>query len=434
MSAIHRDDLTADETTRENARINLKLALEAYPLWVKRVTCPDLKRSFLANCSAAVPYYRNLFGGTVRDLDRFPVIDRADHDDRRLEFISTAFEDPRSEFLRISTNGTFGRSLRVAWDLPSLFDLNHASYLRFSTVLPDFFSSLVRDEPSVFVISDSPRDLRTSVVMPALDGAILRRLILGRDEATDAALVEHLRRARIALLHGKPSALLNLVELDSLHAGGGRIAPASVVCGGENLYADNRARIEAWLGCPVVDAYTASEAGLIAYECQHRSGMHVVTDHLTVEVAASDGSLSPTGTGQLLITNALNWRHAFIRYRIGDRATVMSGECGCGHDGQTIVAMPGRERATYWDGSTSITAEEINTVIEATDPAVKQYQVAPGEDHQIVISWVGEPGGDTARTSTALATALRERFPGSRFELSNVPAINLPGGKLRRFL
>ncbi|GAA4527212.1 phenylacetate--CoA ligase family protein [Nonomuraea ferruginea] len=429
MPAIQRDDLTADETSRENARVNLGLALEAYPLWVERLTCRDLKRAFLAECSAAVPHYRNLFQGAVRDLDRFPVIDRADHDDRRLDFISTDFEDPRGEFLRISTNGTFGRTLRVAWDLPSFFDLNHASYLRFSTVLPAFFSSLVPGEPSVFVISDSPRDLRTSVVMPALDGAILRRLILGRDEMTDVALVEHLRRARIALLHAKPSVLLDLIELDGAHDGGGRIAPAYVVCSGENLYPDDRARIEAGLGCSVLDAYAASEAGLIAYECRHRTGMHVVTDHLTVEVEAGDGSLGPTGTGQLLITNALNWRHAFIRYRIGDRATVTSGECGCGHDGQTIVAMPGRERAAYGDGTGSITAEEIGAAVAAADPPVKQFQVAPGEDHRIVISWVGRPGGDTA-----LAAVLRGRFPGARFELVNVPAINLPGGKLRRFL
>jgi hypothetical protein len=434
LPVVAGDDLLADETSLESASVNLRLALEAYPRWVERITHPELKRSFLEGCSSSVPFYRMLFEGRVCDLERFPIIDRADHDDRRTQFISTAHRDPRTKHLSIYTNGTFGHSLRVSWDLPSLFDLNHASYLRFSTVLPDFFSSLSPGEPSIFVISDSPRDLRTSVAMPALDGAILRRLVLGRDEATDAALVDYLRHAQIALLHGKPSVLLSLVELDSIHGGGGRIAPANIVCSGENLYADDRARIEAWLGRSILEAYVTSEAGLVAFECENRSGMHVLTDHLTVEVVASDGSINETGSGELLVTNALNWRHAFIRYRIGDRATVTSGGCSCGHDGQTIIALPGRERAVYCDGKNLVPAEDIATVIEGAEPRVKQYQVAPGDDHQIVISWVPETSVNAGHTSGALAGALRERFPGTTFELCRVVTTNKPGGKLRRFL
>ena len=386
------------------------------------------------SCSSSVPFYRQLFDERAGSLDQFPIIDRADHDTNRSAFLSSAFEHHDGDSLWMYTNGTFGRSLRVSLDLPSFFDLNHASYLRFSTVLPGLFPALVPGEPSVFVISDSPRDLRASVVMPALGGTILRTLVLGRDEANDTALVDYLRSARIALLHGKPSVLLRLIEIDSLHGGGRRIAPANIVCSGENLYADDRARIERWLGSPILDAYVASEAGLVAFECAERSGMHVMDEHLTVEVEAADGSINATGTGDLLITNALNWRHAFIRYRIGDRATVSAGRCGCGHDGQTIVALPGRERAVYHYGENLVLAADIAAVLEACDHPAKQYQVAYGEDRQIAITWLPDPSTPPARTSKTLAAALHERFPGIRFELRCVPTINTPGGKLRRFL
>ncbi|WP_143121589.1 hypothetical protein [Saccharopolyspora antimicrobica] len=427
-------NLVADETPIESASVNLDLALEAYPQWVERLNQPELKRAFLMNCSSSIPFYRNLLDGSVRDLERFPIVDRADHDVSYSEFTSNTFNDPRSDQLSIYTNGSLGPSLCVSWDLPSMFDLNHASYLRFSKVLPGLFTSVIPGEPSVFVISDMPSDLRTSIVMPGLDGTILRRLILGRDESTDAALVEYLRHARIALLHGKPSVLLNLVELDSRHGGDGRIAPANIVCSGENLYADDRARIEAWLGCAIINAYVTSEAGLVAFECEKRSGMHVLTDHLTVEVVASDGTVRSTGTGELLITNALNWRHAFVRYRIGDRATVMAGACGCGHDGQTIVDLPGHEREAYHSGKISIPAADIATVIEASRPPVKQYQIAYADDQRLIISWIPEPSADPHSTSRALAARLRERFPATTFELCRVTAINTPGGKLRRFL
>jgi phenylacetate-coenzyme A ligase PaaK-like adenylate-forming protein len=162
--------------------------------------------------------------------------------------------------------------------------------------------------------------------------------------------------------------------------------------------------------------------------------MHVVDGHLTMEVVGDDGRIKATGTGDLLITNALNWRHAFIRYRIGDTATVSAGRCACGHNGQTIVALPGRERAAYNYGENVVAAADIAAVIEACDPPVKQYQVAYGEDGQITIKWIPDPSTPPARRSRTLAAAMQECFPGTRFELSRVTTINTPGGKLRRFL
>jgi hypothetical protein len=432
MAAL--EDLVSDELSPESAGIDLRLACEAYPLWLDRLSRPELERSFLANCTSTVPFYRNLFAGPIPDLDQFPIVNRADHDNNRRQFISDPFDDLFAKKLAIHTNGTLGPTLRVSWDLPTFFEFNHATYLRFSTVLPDFLPSLVPGEPSVFVISDLPRDRRFSLPMPALDGTILRRLVLSRDDATDEALVRYLRDVPIALLHGKPSVLLRLMDLDGLLAPGRRITPTAIVCSGENLYPDDCVRMETWFGCPVVNAYVASETGLIAFECPHRTGLHVLTDHLTVEVEGGDGSVGAVGAGRLLITNAINWRHAFVRYRLGDRATVTTGACACGHDGQTIVALPGRERAVYGDANHPIAAEDLAAVLESAADSVKQFQIAPGDDHQIVVSWMPEPSADVRLTSGSLTETLGESFPGATFAVRRVPAISTPGGKLRRFL
>jgi hypothetical protein len=410
-----------DETPPDSGSANLRLALEAYEPWLERVRDPDL----------LIPFYRQLFRGRVcRQLEGFPTIERSDHDTRRREFVNTAFNDPRADQLSIYTNGTFSRCLRVSWDLPSLFDLNHASYLRFGAVLPDLFENAVTAEPTVFVISDSPRDQRASVVMPALNGTILRRLVAGRGEASDAALVRYLRNSRIALLHGKPSVLLTVMDLDRSLEGGGRIEPASVVCSGENLYPDDRGRIEAWFGCRLLDAYVASETGMLALECPEGTGLHVFADHLRVEVVAEDGSSSETGRGELLVTNAMNWRHAFVRYRIGDRGTLVDAECRCGHVGIDISELSGRERATYGP----ISARQIAFAIAEAGAGVKQYQVAPGTGQQLIISWI--PDGSTNEDSAAakISASLRGRLAGTAFELRRVDVINTPGGKLRRFL
>ncbi|HET7503419.1 MAG TPA: hypothetical protein VFK02_20500 [Kofleriaceae bacterium] len=426
-----------DETPPAVAAVNLRLVLEAHQRWIERLSDPDLKRGFLAHASTTIPFYRDLFGGRACvELARFPIIERSVQNTRWRELQSTAFEDPRADQLALYTNGTLGRVLRVALDLPAVFDVTQAAFLRFAGVVPEIFEAAITNEPTAFVISDAPNDQRFSVVMPALSATILRMLVLGRGEASDEALVRYLRQARVAVIHGKPSVLRKMIELDQA-LGGGRIRPTAIVTSGENLYPDDRARLEAWLGCRLLAAYVASETGMIALECEERAGLHVLGDQLTIEVEGSDGVARPIGEGALLATNEMNWRHAFIRYRLGDRVTVTDEPCRCGHDGQTIVDLPGRDRVTYRTGRGEIAAAQIARALEAAGPVVKQYQIAPGAEDGIVVSWIpAVPAGSDADTTAAqaIAAGLRDHAPGLAFELRRVEAITPPGGKLRRFL
>ena len=430
------ESFLADETPPPSGVANLQLVLEAHKLWIERLSNPHLKRAFLAHASTTVPYYRSLFDGAVcDDLERFPIIDRNLHNVRRHEFLSTAFDDPREEQLALYTNGTLGRVLRVSMDLPTFFDLTQAAYLRIAGVVPEILAASISSEPTAFVISDAPSDRRFSIVMQALNATVLRLLVVGRGEASDEALVRYLREVRISVMHGKPAVLLRLIDLDCA-LGGGRIRPTAVVCSGENLYPDDRARLESWLGCEILAAYAATETGVIALECETRAGLHVLADQLTVEVEGADGVARPTGTGSLVVTNAINWRHAFIRYRLGDRATVEEGTCRCGHEGQTIVDLPGRDRVTYGSREAPVAAEQIARAL-AGITAVKQYQIAPGPDDGIIVYWIAEAPDDAAAqdaAAQAIAAGLGAQAPGLTFELRRVATINTPGGKLRRFL
>jgi phenylacetate-CoA ligase len=425
-----------DETPPANGVANLQLVLEAHKLWIERLSHPDLKRAFLTHASTTVPYYRSLFGGAVCDeLERFPIIDRSVHNAHRRELLSTAFDDPRGPQLALYTNGTLGRVLRVCHDLPAVFDVTQGAYLRFIGVVPEIVAASITGVPTAFVITDAPNAQRFSLVMPALNATVLRSLVVGRGEASDEALVRYLREVRISILHGKPAVLLRIVDLDRA-LGGGRIRPTAVVCSGENLYPDDRARLESWLGCQILAAYVATETGMIALECEARAGLHVLVDQLTVEVEGADGVTRPTGTGSLVITNAINWRHTFIRYRLGDRATLEEGTCRCGHDGQTIIDLPGRDRVSYGAGEAPVAAEQLARAI-AGIPAVKQYQIAPGPDDGITVSWIAEVADDAVAhdaAAHAIAAGLRVQAPGLAFELRRVTTINTPGGKLRRFL
>lgn len=423
-----------DETSREEGETNLQLVYDGYSGWFERLRNPELKQSFLSWCSTTVPFYQDAFGGReCHELSAFPIVGRDDHVARRRSFVSNAFEAVPADAICIWTNGTFSPSLRVALDLPSLFDFNQGSYLRFGALLPDLRASALSGVPTIFVVSDSPRERRTSMIMPGLNDTILRKLLIGRGAESDLALVQYLREARIALLYGKPSVLSKLVDLDRALGGVARIRPMYVVCSGENLFGDDRAELEAQLGCGVLEAYVASEGGMMAVECEAKTGLHVLADQLELEVVDDSGSTHPCGSGELLITNALNWRHAFIRYRIGDRATVVSETCSCGHVGQTIIALPGRERAGYAIDGQYFVATDIASAIACVGGSIKQYQVAAGVASTLVVSWILGPSASSRETEDALAASLRARIPGARFELRRVDQITTAGGKLRRF-
>ena len=71
-------------------------------------------------------------------------------------------------------------------------------------------------------------------------------------------------------------------------AGELRIAPRVIVTNGEVLTAEMRERIAAAFGQPPFNGYGASEAGYIAFECDHHAGLHVFEDQVLIEVVDDD--------------------------------------------------------------------------------------------------------------------------------------------------
>jgi hypothetical protein len=421
----------ADETSRESALLNLALALEAYPHWSSRLQQRNLLAAFLNQAVANVPFYRNL--GPKTELLDFPVTSRGDHLRCGGDFQNSSFSDRRLRRLSDHTNGTLGPSLRVFLDLPSFFDSNYASFLRFIAVSPELRRRLLPHIPSIFVVSDSPSECHTSAVMPGLGYTVLKRLVLGRSPRTDVAIAMFLRKSNVVLLHGKPSVLVRLAHIDD-QIGAGRISPSIIVCSGENLYQDDRSHLEQFMSCPTIDAYSASEVGLAGVECFERNGIHIISDHLIVEVLdTQSGEVGQTGSGELLVTNALNWRHTFIRYRIGDQATIVHGSCVCGHDGLSITDLPARDTTSYRQGDEQFKATEIGSAIQACQPPVKHFQVR-SEGAQLVILWVAQDSRAAQATASSLSQVLTRRFPRLRFELQEVNVITPPGAKRLRYI
>lgn len=108
--------------------------------------------------------------------------------------------------------------------------------------------------------------------------------------------------------------------------------PLKRVLTSTDLLSDSvRQRLEAF-GLEVFDHLGMTECGLgVALECKAHQGMHIRENDLYLEVVDLEGKPVPDGRfGELVMTTLTRNGMPLIRYRMGDRARILSGNCSCG--------------------------------------------------------------------------------------------------------
>lgn len=190
-------------------------------------------------------------------------------------------------------------------------------------------------------------------------------------------LVEELNAFQPTMVEAYATALALLAQ--EQEAGRLCIQPAVLISTAESLARPMRTRIEQAFGCPMVEAYGASEAAVIAYECRQKR-LHVNADWVILEPV--DEAYQPVPAGQpshtVLVTNLANRVQPIIRYDLGDSVTVVPEHCPCGSplpvirvEGRTdhILAFP------LADGQTiHLLPLALSTVVEET-PGVRRCQL-----------------------------------------------------------
>jgi phenylacetate-CoA ligase len=110
---------------------------------------------------------------------------------------------------------------------------------------------------------------------------------------------------------------------------------------GSEPWSENvRKEIEETLRITAFDSYGMSEiiGPGVSGECEKRNGLHICEDHFIVEVI-DPATLMPVADGcegELVFTTITKEAFPLIRYRTGDRASLVPGPCECG---RTFVRM-----------------------------------------------------------------------------------------------
>ncbi len=208
-----------------------------------------------------------------------------------------------------------------------------------------------------------------------------------------------------------------------LRARGRRLpAPRRILTAAEALHAPQRALLERVFGCRVFDTYGCREFMLIASQCTH-GGMHVVADHLLVELGTTPGE-SPEGDPyeprELAVTDLHNYGMPLLRYANGDLARAGAGSCPCGRGLPLLESIDGRKLDALRTADGRFVPGEQVVYAFLAAKGVRRYQVVQRSLDRVEVRVVRDGDFDpdaleqvreSLQRSMGRATTLEFEFP-----------------------
>lgn len=125
----------------------------------------------------------------------------------------------------------------------------------------------------------------------------------------------------------------------------------AILAHGETVLPLARKVVPERFGAPMIAFYSCQEAGYVATQCPAAPHYHIAMENVLVEVLRDDGTAAPPGEpGQVVLTGFYNYAMPFIRYAIGDVATLGAEPCPCGRTLPIITDVDGRTRNAFQFG------------------------------------------------------------------------------------
>jgi phenylacetate-CoA ligase len=188
-----------------------------------------------------------------------------------------------------------------------------------------------------------------------------------------------------------------------------------------------KTRAESYFGCPVIDWYSSTETGPVAFSAPDGRGLQVAAPDIYVETLDERGfPAAPGAVGELAVTGGRNPYVPLLRYRTGDFARIEDGR---------IVELHAREMVFFRaaDGAV-INPVDIGRIMRL-HCAFAQHQFTQHPDAACTVRIRPTPGlpVDAPGLSRKLATLFGESAP---IEIIIDPELGdgQPGGKVQPYV
>ena len=206
------------------------------------------------------------------------------------------------------------------------------------------------------------------LVIPAGPGNSEKQLLLMQD-------------FRTTVIHVTPSYALYLADFLQKKGVDPRrdLALRKAFVGAEPYTEETRRKIEQALGIDVYNSYGLSEMNGpgIAFECEHKCGMHLWEDNFLVEILdPRTGEPLPDGqTGELVLTTLCREAMPLLRYRTRDITLIVPGPCPCGRTHRRLHRITGRSDDMLIVRGVNIYPQQIEHVLMSLPGVGRNYQI-----------------------------------------------------------
>lgn len=230
--------------------------------------------------------------------------------------------------------------------------------------------------------------------------------------STDTMAVFHdqVMATRPALLEGYVGAMLELADfVEKRHL---PVPPLTAIATTAAPMTEAvRTRLQSVFGAPAHDEYRGSELGWMAGECARQQGLHLFSDMRRFEVVSPQGQPLPPGeVGDLVVTDLTNRVFPLIRYKLGDRGTLLDEPCACGVTLPLMAKPDGRTTDMIRLPSGAVLAQRLMAIFSDEPEAVRLFQIHQQADHSIVVRVVLGDGRDGRAQVERTAQLLRDRI------------------------
>ncbi|MES2317540.1 MAG: hypothetical protein V4631_08590 [Pseudomonadota bacterium] len=340
-------------------------------------------------------------------FDQFPLIDKAYAQAHRSALRNGAY---RGKLVRKKTGGSTGEPFVY------LTGVRSQSYLWASILLSWTVAGYRLGEP-VAILAGSA--LFGSGRKQKMYYALMNARLLSAFDLSAARMDDWCARiVRCRLLYGYAAAIHRLALHILARGAGHAFGLRAVVCTAEVLTPAMRDSIELAFGAPCFNQYGCNDAGLAAYECERRDGLHLITERCWHEVQAD---------GRLVSTDLANDAFFLPRYDSGDRVALAGAPCPCGRGFPLISAVLGRANDMVADPQGNAVHSEFFTHLFREDARIAAFQVLYDERELVVVVQCG-PAFTQQSYLERIGAALR--FASIRFEM-NRPFLAIANGKHR---
>jgi len=392
-----------------------------------------------------VPFYRQKFSElgvqpddirSLADVQRLPFTTGAD---LRANYPAGLLAVPYDSTLRLHTSsGTTGKPKALFFsrqDVENAADLCARSFVMTGVTSKDVFQNMMTY--GMFtgaLVTHYGAEKIGCLVIPAGPGNSERQVMLMQD-------------FRTSFIHLTPSYALYLAGfLEQQKVDPRRdLALRKAFVGAEPYSEETRLKIEDGLGVEVYNSYGLSEMNGpgIAFECEHKCGMHLWEDHFLLEIInPQTGEPVPDGgTGELVLTTLCREAMPLLRYRTRDITSLVAGTCPCGRTHRRLNRITGRSDDMLIVRGVNIYPQQIERILMAQSGVGRNYSITlDGLDEMTVKVELAEAGFDgqvehLMKFQSQLAEKLRaEILVKPRVEFLPPGSLPVSEGKARRVI